>query len=129
LTVGIGKRQHQVLESKRVNAYMLENCGNYALAGDWKMISSYMAHKVLATVCMLEIWPFHSQSTLKKRVKKKKKKDETENFFKKVLILTNWVKKEKEKKKKTRMNEKKKCFNFHLAYIRYTVSLISLCNR
>lgn len=58
-TVGIGKRQHQVLESKkekkRVNAYMLENCGNYALAVDWKMISSYMAHKVLATVCMLEI--------------------------------------------------------------------------
>ena len=55
LTVGIGKRQHQVLESKRVNAYMLENCGNYALAVDWKMISSYMAHKMLATVCMLEI--------------------------------------------------------------------------
>ena len=89
---------------------MLENCGNYALAVDWKMISSYVAHKVLATVCMLEIWPLHSQSTLKKRVEKKKKTRQ-KIFLKKVLILINWVK-NKKKKKKTRMNEKKNVLTF-----------------
>lgn len=46
------KRKKRKRKGKKikVNAYVLENCGNYALAGDWTMISSYMAHKVLATM-------------------------------------------------------------------------------